>query len=133
MGVIKIDNKTKGMINELNCINAFIKLGYAVSIPYGDYCRYDFIVDINNKLYKVQCKSSSNKRVDKNIISFKCYSNLYTTKNSWQKKYTKEEIDYFATYYDGKCYLIPIEDSSDRSTFNINITSDKYLINNMLP
>ena len=27
-------------------------------------------------------------------------------------KYSKEEIDYFATYWEGKCYLVPVEECS---------------------
>lgn len=118
------------MINELDCINAFIKLGYAVSIPYGDYCRYDFIADVNNKLFRVQCKAAAHRRVDQNIVSIKCYSNVYTTKTTKQKKYSKDEIDLLATYYDGKCFVVPIEECADKSSFNIDVQSEKYLLEN---
>ena len=47
-----------GNANELKCMLAFIELGYQCSIPYGNSAKYDFIVDIGNKLYKIQCKSS---------------------------------------------------------------------------
>ena len=34
-------------------MTAFLEAGYNVSIPYGDSCRYDLIVDINGKLIRV--------------------------------------------------------------------------------
>jgi hypothetical protein len=27
-------------------------------------------------------------------------------------RYTKDEIDYFATFWDNRCYLVPIEETS---------------------
>lgn len=79
-------------------------MGYAISIPYGNGERYDFVADINGKLIKVQCKSC--KRVNKDYdITFKCVSN----RGSKSKKYSKEEIDYICTYWKRKCYLVPIE------------------------
>jgi hypothetical protein len=41
--------KVKGNITELMCMAGFIKLGYQVSIPYGDSAKYDFVVDVNGK------------------------------------------------------------------------------------
>ncbi len=46
-----------GMMTELECIKAFIELGYHCSIPYGDCARYDVIVDIDNKQYQLTIDS----------------------------------------------------------------------------
>ena len=43
----------KGKITELQVAEAFLKLGYQVSLPLLADARYDLIVDINNKLYKI--------------------------------------------------------------------------------
>lgn len=53
-----LNSKQKGNLTELQCLAAFGQYGYTISIPYGDCARYDFIVDINNKLYRIQCKTS---------------------------------------------------------------------------
>ena len=45
-----IDTKIKGNITEMESMLAFMKLGYNVSIPFGEDSRYDFVVDINDKL-----------------------------------------------------------------------------------
>lgn len=47
---------------------AFYKLGYTVSIPYGENNRYDFIADINTKLIRVQVKSSKTRDGGKSYI-----------------------------------------------------------------
>lgn len=106
-----LDTKQKGNLNELQCITAFYELGYSVSIPYGDCDRYDFIVDINNKLYRVQAKSS--RLIDENgTIAFSCRSSRSNANGCYNRQYTADEIDFFATYWQGKCYLVPVEECS---------------------
>jgi hypothetical protein len=48
-----LDCNYQGNLTELLCLASFTELGYQVSIPYGDHARYDFIVDINNHLYRI--------------------------------------------------------------------------------
>ena len=104
-----LDTKQKGNLNELQCITAFYELGYSVSIPYGDCDRYDFIVDINNKLYRVQAKSA--RLIDENgTIVFSCRSSRSNASGCYKRQYTADEIDFFATYWQGKCYLVPVEE-----------------------
>ena len=47
-----------GDIGESVGIAEFVKAGFAVSKPLTNNARYDLIVDIKNKLYKVQVKST---------------------------------------------------------------------------
>jgi hypothetical protein len=37
----------------------FLKLGYNILTPYGDCERYDFVVDVNGKFYKIQAKTAN--------------------------------------------------------------------------
>lgn len=113
--------KSKGNITELNCIIKFMEMGFDCSIPYGDSSKYDFIADINGKLIKVQCKSCSNPisknkeslgEKDLEAIQFKCCAQTTNTKKTIRHTYSKEDIDYFATYYEGNVYLIPVEECS---------------------
>ena len=108
--MINLSSKQKGNLTELQSITAFYKLGYQVSIPYGENSRYDFIADINGKLIKVQCKTS--REVDVGVIEFSCRSCRSNTQSSIERRYNKEEIDYFCTYWEDKCYLIPVEETS---------------------
>ena len=54
-----INVKAIGAQTELQCITYLHGLGYDISIPWGDNARYDFVLDVNHKLYKIQCKTSS--------------------------------------------------------------------------
>ena len=48
------DTKLMGNITELEVLNYVTKLGYQVSLPFGDRARYDQIWDIEGKLLKIQ-------------------------------------------------------------------------------
>lgn len=102
--------KQKGNLTELQSIAAFYELGYQVSIPYGEDSRYDFIADVNGNLLKIQCKTSH--EVENGVISFSCRRCYSDTKRTHEKNYTKEDIDYFCTFWNGKCYLIPVNECS---------------------
>ena len=75
--------------------------------------RYDFIIDLEGKLYKIQCKSSS-LSADEKFISLKTQStNIRTMKSTY---YTKDEIDFFYTCHQGVSYLIPVENAGKGET-----------------
>lgn len=107
-----MNSKMIGNLTEINCLKAFTELGYGVSIPFGDCLRYDLIVDIKGKLYKIQCKTANINHIEEGFITFRCDNT--TTKNGTivHNSYTEKEIDYFATYYNNKCYLVPVGECS---------------------
>lgn len=107
-----MDTNFKGKITELKVLTYITELGYSVSIPFGDKDRYDQIWDINGKLIKVQVKTARWKTSEQKAIIFKCKS----TSNGKDHKYTKDEIDFFATYWENQCYLIPVECCSTEKT-----------------
>jgi hypothetical protein len=74
------------------------------------------IVDVNGKLIKVQVKTASIKKDTDNAISFSCRSSYVNCVGTKNVKYTKQEIDYFATFWDGQCYLVPVEECSTDKT-----------------
>lgn len=100
--------KQKGNLTELQCITAFYEAGYQVSLPYGENSRYDLVADINGHLLKVQVKTS--RTFDENSFIFTCRSTKSKKSGNTRRAYTKDEIDYFATFYQGKCYLVPVEE-----------------------
>lgn len=119
-----LDSKQKGIVSELQCITAFNKLGYHVSIPYGENSRYDFIADINGKLIRVQVKTSSPKKGCQGAISFSCRSTQVSATGNFSRTYTDKEIDYFATFYDGICYLIPVTECSAEKTLRLELPAN---------
>ena len=104
-----MNSKYVGNITELETMLAFIKLGYNVLTPYGDCERYDFVVDINGTFFKIQCKTSKSVN-DGAAFKFSGRSTHKSGGKIIHHTYTKEEIDYFVTFYNEKCYLIPVEE-----------------------
>lgn len=113
-----LNAKQNGNLTELQCITSFYELGYKVSLPYGEDSRYDFIVDIDGILIKVQVKTC---RVleDNSVITFSCRSTRINSQGCYHRQYSKDEIDYFCTYYNNKCYLIPVEECSNEKRLRL--------------
>lgn len=114
--MVDLTTKQKGNITEIECMLAFLKRGYKVSVPYGEDCRYDLVVDINNKLYRIQCKTSHALEDPTAGFKFKTKSVVITTHGVKESQYSETEIDYFATVYEGQCYLIPVEECKNEKT-----------------
>lgn len=100
------ETQIKGTVTELQCQLFFIQEGYNVYIPLCPDSRADLIVDIEGQLIKIQVKTS---HLTDNGITFRTSSTWINTKESIRRGYTKEEIDFFATYYNEEIYLIPVE------------------------
>ena len=111
-----LNSKQKGNLTELQCLTSFYEQGCHVSLPYGENSRYDMIVDVNGKLLKVQVKTASLRKEDENAIEFSCRSTRVNSQGIISNKYTPDEIDYFATFWKGICYLIPVTECSVSKT-----------------
>ena len=108
-----------GKITEIEVMSYITKKGYSVSIPFGDKDRYDQIWDINGKLYRIQVKTSRlyTKNTGKAI-------QFCTTGNSNGKvtSYSKNDIDYFATFWEDQVYLVPVEETSSKKVLRFEST-----------
>lgn len=104
-----MDSKHIGNTTELETMLAFVRLGYNVLTPYGDCERYDYVVDANGKFIKIQSKTASTED-DGASFKFSCRSSHRKNGKILHHRYSKNEIDYFATAFNGKCYLIPVEE-----------------------
>lgn len=106
----------KGITTELDCIRSFIAAGFQVSIPYGDCARYDFLADKDGKIIRVQVKSSSWTDETKTAFMFYARSTHINSKGVKQQRYDETQIDYLATFFEGKCYVIPVQECSITKT-----------------
>lgn len=52
-----MNSKQRGMISETRFLFRCTELGILISQPFGDNAPYDFIIDIDGVLKKVQCKT----------------------------------------------------------------------------
>lgn len=117
-----MNTKQVGNLTELQCATRLYELGCAVSIPFGNSEKYDLIIDINDKLYKIQCKHSSEYTDENGEIEYIKFKTTWQSHNanSWtQYKYKENEIDFFATFYNGECYLIPQSECSNEKRLRI--------------
>lgn len=117
-----MNTKQIGNLTELKCITYLYELGYSVSIPFGNSDKYDIILDINNKLYKIQvkhCKEIIDEHNNIVAISFKCVWISHNSKGYKRRKYTNNDVDLFATYYNNQCYLIPLSECSNEKILRI--------------
>lgn len=112
-----------GNTNELKCITAFMQLGFECSIPYGNGAKYDFIADDGENLYKIQCKSSSyvndHGTIKEDAFSFSTTCQTTNTKETIRYEYSSKEIDYFATCFKGKVYVVPVDECKTSKTLRL--------------
>lgn len=103
-----------GEITEQQVAIEFLKLGILVSKPLVQSSRYDFIADINHRLYKIQVKTSTPKE-ENAYIQFATSTSHTNTQGTLNLTYTEEDVDYFATMYENQCYLIPQKECGKRA------------------
>jgi len=86
--------------------------GFATAKPYGDSRRYDFIVDVGQRLWRVQVKSSSAKQYGSYLV------NLQRNANGQVVFYDATEIDFVVAFV-MPCeawFVIPVEAIYGRQT-----------------
>lgn len=113
------NHKQNGEKGERIAIGCLAKFNIDVALPMSDNHSFDFIVIRNNKLYKVQVKSSGS--IDKNGgIHF------HIKKNNWYnktcKKYTRDDVDVVILCDYETIYLLKPEEFENRSFFCISKT-----------
>ena len=109
----ELSSHFKGEITEQQVSLEFLKLGYLVSKPLVQSSRYDFVVDVNHTLYKIQVKTSNLK--EDAFIEFTTSTSHTNTNGTLNISYSKNDVDFFATMYEDECYLIPFEDCGKRT------------------
>ena len=121
-----MNSKYTGNITELTVMTSFAKLGYNILIPYGDCERYDFVVDCKGRFIRIQCKTSSGAK-DGSSFNFSGRSSNRSGGKIIHHQYTKNEIDYFATSFGEKCYLVPVEECGSTKRLRLFSTKNAQL------
>lgn len=139
-----MNSKRIGNIGEAKVLSKFVELGIPVYIPFGDNEKADLIAEFNNKLNKIQVKTSQ--YIKNNKMWFSLASSTRHRKNGFNYFYTYKDIDYFACYNieRDKIYLLDINTLKNKTyiTIRCNPTKnhqvsnvnyeDDFLIDNIL-
>lgn len=132
-----------GSIGEAVAIAEFAKRGIPVSKPITDNLPYDLIIDVNNILYKVQCKTTKNTK--NGVMCF--YIDRTNGFTRTHVAYDINEIDYYFLYCieNNYCGLIPLKEVYGQGCVTIRVTAPRnnqvigskfhttYSIDNQLP
>jgi hypothetical protein len=115
-----LHNKHRGELAELAFMRKAASRGYAVSKPWGDCERYDFVVRAGKLFWRVQVKS-----VKAKYSRRACY-NVHTV--NWLKlPYSPEDIDFLVAYIfpEDAWYVFPAAVVENRTTIYINPDSKR--------
>jgi len=104
---MELSSHFKGEITEQLVAIEFLKQGIMISKPLVQSSRYDFIVDVNHRLYKIQVKTG--RSPEEGVLEFNTSTSHTNTRGTKNLTYETDDVNYFATMHDGQCYLIPIE------------------------
>lgn len=102
----------KGRLTELRCLQYFLEREYIVSSPEIP-CPYDFLLDVNGKIYKIQVKTCR-LSADESYLEFNTSSMTHNANGYIRRDYTADTVDFFATSYEGECYLVPLSECGSR-------------------
>lgn len=133
------DNLVKSQIIQLKVQEEFLRYGFDISIPAFNTSRYDLLVDTGKEILRIQTKKSIG--IDDGAFRFHCTSqNVNVNTDKTRHKYTDDEVDYFATVWKDKVYLIPLEQTANSKTMRFKTDKcnhnfqdcSKYLAENIL-
>lgn len=114
----ELTTQQKGITTELQVASYLLSLGYNVSQPFSQDSKYDLIIDVNNRLLRLQVKTC--RLTENNSVTFNCRSTTKNSKTNKSRTYSVEEVDYFATYWNNKCYLVPVGICSSTKTLHLS-------------
>lgn len=122
------NTKKQGDIGLGKAIAIFSQMGYTVSIPLTDSQDYDLIVDIENKIYRVQVKTTMFKTTH-GIYQINLAIKGGNKSSNTIKKFDNKIVDaLFVLTEIGDMYFIPSNDVNCKHCLNLGKDKLKYKI-----
>lgn len=113
-----VSNQTSnitGQLTEIQVMQELVKLGWHVARPFSDACHVDLLVlDNYYNPYKIQVKTA---------YPTKKGFRLKLTKSSNREVYKSYEVDYFATIFENKLYMVPFSVVNNRKSCSFSLNS----------
>ena len=108
-------------------IEYFVSKGYNISIPLNDTQKYDLVVDIEDKLYRVQVKTTRHKVCNCYAVELK---NTGGSSGKYKVRYfDNTKSDYLFVYVaDETMYLIPCSIIKSINQLSLNKNYEKYKV-----
>lgn len=131
------DKRKKGSIGEMKSMSKLMEMGYIVSKPLVE-TRYDFVVDFEEELKKVQAKAGWVKERDvgggTKYLNVQIMSTWNNSNGKQSKKYEPGSVDAFTVYNpeSDKVYWFEYEEVPDNAMKRSMNTLDKHLVENKL-
>jgi PD-(D/E)XK endonuclease len=111
----RAQSKDRGDLAEMQFMVAAASRGFAVAKPYGDNEKYDLILDVGRRLWRVQVKSSAAR-----------HHRGFAVRASWRTSYRQisykpSQVDFMAVTIvgEGIWYVIPVRALAGRLTINL--------------
>ena len=106
-----MNSAKKGIVSDEAVTLALLKCGYTVLRPLGDYSRYDLVVEVGDRFYRVQCKTG---RIRRGVIEFATCSVRINTRQRITRAY--DAVDFFGVYCGelDRVYLVPVDEVGTR-------------------
>ena len=109
------ETQKKGTLTELHCILDLTELGIRTLIPTDEASKYDVVADVNGNFIRIQCKTSTwatDTAVPETAFHISTSCQTTNTKKTTRYKYSKDDIDYFYTNFNGQGYLVSIDEAT---------------------
>ncbi len=96
----------KGNISESILLQAYLKAGFIVSIPFGSGAPYDLLVDTGSTVLKIQVKTGWYR---KGCVIFRGNRRVREALPYKARAYAENEVDFFAVFYPPteSIYVVP--------------------------
>jgi prevent-host-death family protein len=114
------DPNLKGNVAELKIAAEAARLGIPVLRPMTEHERYDLMFEIEERFYRIQCKSAPLKG---DVVPVRFVTNRRGPNGFITTRYTADEIDAVAAYCPelDECYYIPIAEIDGATTFHLRL------------
>lgn len=112
------ETQRKGTLTELHCILDLTALGIRTLTPTDDAAKYDVVADLNGHFVRIQCKTSTwvtDNATPESAFYIATCCQTTNTKQTIRHTYSKDDIDYFYTYFQGQGYLVSIEEATGKT------------------
>jgi hypothetical protein len=86
MSTNDIGNRSESVV-----LAAYIEAGFPVSVPFGNGCAYDLVVDAGSRLLKVQVKTGWQHQ---GCLIFKGRRRVRDSRHNGMRRYTEGEVDF---------------------------------------